>query len=43
MEREQNDDVIELGAVSTETKGGQMGINDFENGLQLGGGGLTDD
>ncbi|WP_175551235.1 benenodin family lasso peptide [Sphingobium sp. YR657] len=43
MEREQNDDVVELGAVSTETKGGQVGINDLENGLQLGGGGLTDD
>lgn len=43
MEHVEEDTMVELGEVSTETKGGQVGINDFERGLQLTGSGLTDD
>lgn len=43
MNREDaREDLIDLGVVSTDTKGAHVGINDFENGLQLQAG-LADD
>lgn len=44
MDREQvNNEMIELGVVSIDTKGASVTINDSENGLRPFGVGLTDD
>jgi hypothetical protein len=44
MDREdRDDDVIDLGAVRVETKGGAMGFEDQERTKWLNGVGLTDD
>ncbi|MDB5580799.1 MAG: hypothetical protein JWR80_5975 [Bradyrhizobium sp.] len=38
-----DEDLIDLGTVADETKGGALTVNDFQGGLQPIGGGLTDD
>lgn len=43
MNREYRDDIIDLGAASTETKGGPMGYEDQERTLWFHGAGLTAD
>ena len=44
MNREHDDeDLIELGCASEETKGGPWGVDDFRAGLMLGDVGLTQD
>ena len=44
MNREQHqDDLIELGVATTETKGGPMGYEDSERTLWFHGAGLSDD
>jgi hypothetical protein len=43
MNREHEDDLIELGTATTETKGGPMGIEDQERTRWFPGLGLSDD
>lgn len=44
MNREiESDDLIDLGAVSENTKGGPWGVDDYRGSLMIGGAGLTQD